>query len=66
MKLKDFIDLYAGEETLLCLLSDDGNEYDEYIIDETIASTRKIDKMWLNGYVNYFYFDDALRVNVSI
>ena len=66
MKLRDFINLYAGDGILMNLLSEDGEEFDTAPIDSTMASTNEIAKRWLNGEVVYFDFhDDELYVSVD-
>lgn len=66
MKLREFLKLYAGEETHLFLLSSDGELSDDFYIDEYAESANKIDKFWLNGKVNYFYFDDGLELMICV
>lgn len=67
MKLREFVNLYAGDEVLMNLLSEDGTEFDTVPIDPSLASTNRINKKWLDGEVEYFDFhDDELHVSVSI
>lgn len=67
MKLREFVNLYAGDEVLMNLYSEDGTEFDTVSIDPSLASTNRIDKKWLDGEVEYFDFhDDELHVSVSI
>lgn len=66
MKLREFVNLYAGDEVLMNLLSEDGMEFDTVPIDPSLASTNRINKKWLDGEVEYFDFhDDELYVSVK-
>lgn len=66
MKLKEFVNLYAGDEIVLNIYSEDGQESDTVTIDPTLASTSRISKKWLKGEVVYFDFhDDELYVSVD-
>ena len=67
MKLREFVNLYAGDEVLMNLYSEDGTEFDTVSIDPSLASTNRIDKKWLDGEVEYFDFhDDELHVSVDV
>ena len=67
MKLKEFIDLYAGDGVLMNLLSEDGMESDTAPIDETYSYKEYINNRWLNGEVVYFNIvDGELDVCVDI
>lgn len=67
MKLREFVNLYAGDEVLMNLYSEDGTEFDTVPIDPSLASTNRIDKKWLDGEVEYFDFHDGeFYVSVSI
>lgn len=67
MKLKEFIDLYAGDDVLMNLLSEDGMEYDTVPLDSTYSYRKYINNRWLNGKVMYFdYHDDEFYVSVDL
>ena len=67
MKLKEFIDLYAGDDVLMNLLSEDGMEYDTVPLDSTYSYRKYINNRWLNGKVMYFYYhDDEFYVSVDL
>lgn len=67
MKLKEFIELYAGDGVLMNLLSEDGMESDTAPIDETYGYKEYINNRWLNGDVVYFNIvDGELDVCVDI
>jgi hypothetical protein len=67
MKLKEFIDLYAGDDVLMNLLSEDGMEYDTVPLDSTYNYKKYINNRWLNGKVIYFdYHDDEFYVSVDL
>lgn len=67
MKLKEFIDLYAGDGVLMNLLSEDGMEYDTVPLDSTYSYRKYINNRWLNGKVMYFdYHDDEFYVSVDL
>lgn len=67
MKLKEFIELYAGDGVLMNLLSEDGMEYDTVPLDSTYSYRKYINNRWLNGKVMYFdYHDDEFYVSVDL
>ena len=66
MKLREFLDLYAGDRTTLSLLSGDWELFDTYTIDSNISSTDKIDSNWFTGNVLYFYMTAKDELNVCV
>ena len=66
MKLREFLDLYAGDRTTLSLLSGDGELFDTYTIDSNISSTDNIDSNWFTGDVLYFYMTAKDELNVCV
>lgn len=66
MKLREFIELFAGDYAQLNLLSDDGTQYATYDISPDTATTKAIDSYWINSDINYWYYEgDQLFVSTT-